>query len=120
MKDRIKQKRAGRERRRARTRALVRGTAKRPRLVVFRSLNHIYAQLVDDAAGKTIVTVSDLKMAKKKGMERKSIAAEVGKEIAKVALAKNIKEVVFDRAGYKFHGRLRELAEAARKEGLKF
>lgn len=120
MKNSIKQKRQKAERRRAKIRKTIRGTAKRPRLVVFRSPDHIYAQLVDDASQKTILTVTDNKIAKKKGIDKKGIARETGKELAKNAFEKNIKEVVFDRAGYKYHGRVRELAEGAREAGLKF
>ncbi|MBU0648634.1 50S ribosomal protein L18 [Patescibacteria group bacterium] len=120
MKDKMKQKREQAKRRRAKTRKTIRGTAKCPRLVVSRSLRHIYVQLVDDEAGKTLVGVSDALIPKKKGMDKKAVAKEVGNELAKVALAKGIDKVVFDRAGYKFHGRIREFAQAAREGGLKF
>ncbi len=88
----------------------------RPRLLVFRSLRAIYAQIIDDGAGKVVCGVSDLK-AKKKGIES---AKEVGKDIAKKAKAKKINKVAFDRNGYKYHGRLKALAEAAREAGLDF
>lgn len=119
MKDIVKQKNERRERRRAKIRILIRGTAERPRLAVKRSLKHIYAQLIDDVAGRTLLTASDLKIGKK-DLNKKSLAREVGREAAKLAAKAGIKEIVFDRAGYKYHGRVRELAEGAREGGLKF
>ena len=107
------------QRRKKRIRAKVFGTAKRPRLNVFRSLNYITAQVIDDQSGKTLVSASDKDLKTKKAAKTDR-AKEVGKEIAKKALAKDIKEVVFDRAGYKYHGRVKILAEAAREAGLKF
>lgn len=100
------------------------GTEERPRLVVFRSLNHIYAQLVDDNTGKTIFTVSPLnkevqeKISSEKGKVSKSKI--VGKITAEKALEKNIKSVVFDRNGYLYHGRVKAVADGAREGGLKF
>lgn len=100
------------------------GTEDRPRLVVFRSLNHIYAQLVDDTTGKTIFTVSPLnkevqeKISSEKGKVSKSKL--VGKITAEKALEKNIKSVVFDRNGYLYHGRVKAVADGAREGGLKF
>lgn len=100
------------------------GTEERPRLVVFRSLNHIYAQLVDDTTGKTIFTVSPLnkevqeKISSEKGKVSKSKL--VGKITAEKALEKNIKSVVFDRNGYLYHGRVKAVADGAREGGLKF
>jgi large subunit ribosomal protein L18 len=93
------------------------GTAERPRLVVFRSLKHIYAQLVDDTKMRTMMTVSDLNIEQGKKAER---AAEVGKLIAEKAKAAGVTRVVFDRAGYRYHGRIKAVADGARKGGLEF
>jgi large subunit ribosomal protein L18 len=101
-----------------RIRAKISGAKERPRLSVFRSNKHIFLQLIDDSAGKTLVSASDLKM-KKKGTKTE-IAKEVGKELAKLAKAKKIKKVVFDRGGYKYHGRVKASAEGAREGGLEF
>jgi large subunit ribosomal protein L18 len=100
-----------------RVRNKISGTSERPRLVVFRSLKHIYAQLVDDAARRTLATVSDLGIEQGKKGER---AAEVGKLIAERAKAAGITRVVFDRAGYRYHGRIKAVADGARKGGLEF
>ena len=100
-----------------RVRNKISGTPERPRLVVFRSLKHIYAQLVDDTANKTIATVSDLNIEQGKKSER---AAEVGKQIAERAKSAGITRVVFDRAGYRYHGRIKAVADGARKGGLEF
>jgi large subunit ribosomal protein L18 len=100
-----------------RVRKKVAGTAERPRLVVFRSDKHIYAQLVDDDAGRTIATVSSVKVASGKKTER---ASEVGKQVAEVAKERGITRVVFDRAGYKYHGRVKAVADGAREGGLEF
>ena len=100
-----------------RIRNKIAGTAERPRLVVFRSLKHIYAQLVDDAANRTLATVSDLGIEQGKKGER---AAEVGKMIAERAKTAGITKVVFDRAGYRYHGRIKAVADGARKGGLEF
>ncbi len=102
-----------------RIRAKIAGTAKRPRLSVFRSNKHIFLQLIDDSKGKTIVSASDLKMKKDKAT-KSEIAKEVGRELAKSAKAKKIKEAVFDRGGYRYHGRIKASAEGAREEGLQF
>jgi len=96
-----------------RTRAKISGTAKRPRLAVFRSLKHLYVQLIDDEKGQTLAAASSFEV---KG---KSAAEEVGKLIAKKALAKKIKVAVFDRRAYKYHGQIKMVADGARKEGLK-
>ena len=104
-------------RRHLRVRNKVAGTAERPRLVVFRSLKHIYAQLVDDTANKTLATVSDLTIEQGKKGER---AAEVGKLIAERAKSVGVTRVVFDRAGYRYHGRIKAVADGARKGGLEF
>lgn len=101
----------------ARIRGRISGTAARPRMTVFRSNKQIYVQLIDDLAGKTLVATSS------KGIENGTkieIAAIVGENIAKKALEAGITEVVFDRNGYLFHGRVKSLADAARKGGLKF
>jgi large subunit ribosomal protein L18 len=95
--------------------------ANRPRLTVFRSLKHISAQIIDDEEGKVIVFATSLKLKPlKKKRNKIEIAAEIGKLIAKRSQEKNIKKIVFDRSGYKYHGRVKALAEAARKEGLIF
>lgn len=95
------------------------GTKEKPRLSVFRSAKHIYAQLIDDDSGKVLVSVSDIKMKSKKGKKVEQ-ASEIGKLIAKEALAKKVEKVVFDRGGFVFHGRIKAVADGARKGGLKF
>jgi large subunit ribosomal protein L18 len=100
-----------------RIRSKVVGSAARPRLCVYRSLTSIYAQLIDDSSSKTLVSVSDLK--DRKGTKTES-AKLIGLEIAKLAKVAKIEEVVFDRNGYKYHGRVKALAEGAREGGLKF
>jgi len=94
------------------------GTKERPRLSVFRSSNHIYAQLIDDDNAKVLAQISDVKM-KTKG-NKVTHSTEVGKLIAKEALAKKIEKVVFDRGGNIFHGRIKAVADGAREGGLKF
>jgi len=106
-----------RYRRHLRVRKKVHGTAARPRLVVFRSSKHIYAQLVIDGAGKTVLTVTDHDIAEGKKTER---ALEVGKRVAARAKDAGITQVVFDRAGYKYHGRVKAVADGAREGGLEF
>ncbi|MBI3304879.1 50S ribosomal protein L18 [Candidatus Parcubacteria bacterium] len=106
-------------RRRKRVRSKVSGTAQRPRLAVFRSSQHIYAQLIDDANGLTLAATSDLGLKKTSGGRCKTAEA-VGRLIAQAAKAKQITAVVFDRAGRRYHGRVKALAEAARIAGLKF
>ncbi|MDR1810120.1 MAG: 50S ribosomal protein L18 [Prevotella sp.] len=101
-----------------RVRGKIRGTAERPRLTVFRSNKQIYAQVIDDLAGKTLASASSLKMEEK--APKKEIAAKVGELVAKNAQEAGITTVVFDRNGYLYHGRVKELADAARKGGLKF
>jgi large subunit ribosomal protein L18 len=101
-----------------RIRKTVSGTEERPRLVIFRSGKHMYAQVVNDVNGHTLVAASSLAVETKS--TGKDLAKEVGKEIAKVAIAKNIKTVVFDRNGYLYHGRVKSLAEGAREGGLNF
>jgi len=111
-----------RVRRHMRARGRLSGTPERPRLVVFRSLKHIYAQIVDDSSSKTLLAAgTDSKELKAGGKAKKGETAKaVGKLIAEKALARGITMVAFDRAGYKFHGRVKALAEAAREAGLKF
>lgn len=94
------------------------GTTVKPRLAVFRSSKYIYAQIIDDSSGKTLVSASDLKMDRKSPkMER---AVKVGENLAKDALKKNISQVIFDRGGFLYHGRIQKLADGARLGGLKF
>lgn len=102
-----------------RTRAKIKGTSARLRLSVFRSNKHISAQIIDDGFGKTLISSNDLSLGKKK-MTKIEIAKEVGKQLAKEALKKDIKEVVFDRGGFKYHGRVKAVAEGAKEEGLIF
>jgi large subunit ribosomal protein L18 len=121
MKDLIKQKRAKAVRRKHRVRAKVHGTKARPRFCVTKTLNHIYAQIIDDDSGKTIAAANDMKIKKKKkGAGKTEVAREVGKLVAKAAADKKVKKVIFDRGSYKYHGRIKVLAEAAREAGLEF
>lgn len=106
-----------RHQRHLRVRKKVTGTAERPRLVVYRSIKHIYAQLVDDGAQRTILTVSDTGVPEGKKTER---SAEVGKRLAAKAKDAGITKVVFDRAGYRYHGRVKAVADGAREGGLEF
>ncbi len=110
------------QRRIKRVRAKVKGTPERPRLAVYRSLAHIYAQIIDDASKKTLVAVRDVELsaADIKGKKKMEIAALVGTLIAERAKEKKITKVVFDRRDKKYHGRVRALAEAARAAGLMF
>ena len=103
----------------SRIRAKLSGTTERPRLNVYRSLNHIYAQVIDDQKGETIASASSLASKLKTGGNVAS-AKEIGKAIAERAVAKGIKKVVFDRGGYLYHGRVKALADAAREAGLEF
>ena len=103
-----------------RVRGKIQGTAQRPRLNVFRSTNHIYAQVIDDVKGVTLAAASSLDKAFDGNGGNKEAARKVGKLIAERAAEKGITEVVFDRGGYLFHGRVKELAEGAREGGLKF
>lgn len=131
------EKQQKRLRRHKRVRARIKGTAQVPRLCVFRSNKHIYAQLINDEKGETLIAASDLEInskerkiqetkkqkikEKKEPMTRKLLAAHwVGKLIAQKALKKKIKKVVFDRGGYQYHGRIEALAQGAREGGLKF
>jgi large subunit ribosomal protein L18 len=116
-------RRVSRLRRHERVRKHVVGTPDRPRLNVFRSLNHIYAQVVDDGKGHTLVSAStvDPEVQKQlKGLKKTDQARVVGKVLAERALGQGVKRVVFDRGGYKYHGRVKALADAAREGGLEF
>lgn len=136
----MKTKREKRQRRHKRVRSKIKGTSRLPRLCVFRSNKHIYAQLIDDEKGKTLVSASDLDIKSKiKNKKQKTqtknkktektqkplsgkeaVAYQVGQILAKKALEKKFEKVVFDRGGYKYHGRIKALAEGAREAGLKF
>ena len=109
-----------RQQRHKRVRAKVKGTPECPRLNVFRSLNNIYAQIIDDTKGVTLVSASSAEKSFTEYGGNKDAAAKVGKLIAERALEKGISEVVFDRGGYVYHGRVQSLAEGAREGGLKF
>lgn len=109
-----------RARRHARVRRKISGTAERPRLCVYRSNTNLYVQIIDDVAGTTLVSASTLDKEVKTKYANKEAAKEVGALIAKRALEKNIKDVVFDRGGYIYHGVIKELADAARNGGLNF
>ena len=113
-------RKATRQRRHLRVRTKISGTAECPRLCVYRSNTNLYAQIIDDVAGNTIVSCSTLDKDVKTKHANKEAAKEVGILIAKKAIEKNIKTVVFDRGGYIYHGVVKELAEAAREAGLKF
>lgn len=119
----VKTPREARIRRHYRVRKKVYGTPERPRLAVFRSLNHIYAQVIDDTRGHTLAAASDLEPAlrtQRDGKTKSQMAALVGETVARRALEKGIVKVVFDRGGFKYHGRVKALAEAARQTGLQF
>lgn len=113
-----------RQRRHRRVRAKITGTAVCPRLSIFRSHKHIYAQLIDDRKSQTLVSASDLELKKsvikKKEMAKVGLAYQVGQLIAQKALKKKISKVVFDRGGYKYHGRVKAIADGAREGGLIF
>ena len=115
--------RAARRRRHIRVRERLSGTPDRPRLAVFRSLNHIYAQIIDDTAGHTLAFATDLEAdvrAKRDGKKKREVAELVGEVLAKKAKEKGIASVVFDRGGFRYHGRVKAFADAARKGGLTF
>ncbi len=115
--------RVARQKRHLRVRAKISGTAAAPRLSVFRSLNHIYAQVIDDTQGKTLAAASTLDsevQSEVAGKNKTGRSELVGSLIAKRAISKGIERVAFDRGGFKYHGRVKALADAARKEGLKF
>ncbi|WP_010307931.1 50S ribosomal protein L18 [Kurthia senegalensis] len=109
-----------RKKRHARVRAKVSGTTQRPRLNVYRSNKHIYAQVIDDIQGVTLVSASTMETGFEGTASNIEAAKKVGETIAKKAADKNIKAVVFDRGGYLYHGRVQALAEAARENGLEF
>jgi len=123
------EKQEKRKRRHRKVRAKISGTSKVPRLCIFKSNQYIYVQLIDDQKGKTILNSDDLKLKKTKTKTKTKtssssgkvgLAREVGKIIAEKAVKKGIKNIVFDRSGYKYHGRVKALAEGAREGGLKF
>jgi large subunit ribosomal protein L18 len=110
----------GRERRKQRIRKKITGTTAQPRLSVFRSLNHIYAQVIDDSTGRTLAAASSAKAAPAEEAHKIGSASAVGVAIAEACKAKGIEKVVFDRNGYLYTGRIRALADGARKGGLQF
>ena len=103
-----------------RTRKKINGTKDKPRLSVFRSLNHIYAQIINDDNGSTLLQANSLELKTTKTQNKTNIAEEVGKLLGQRAKGKKVKKVVFDKNGYKYHGRIKALANSARKEGVKF
>ncbi len=114
---------AARIRRHRRVRRRLAGTPDRPRLAVFRSLSHVYAQVIDDSSGHTLVAASDLESdlrSQRDGKKKAQVAELVGEALARKAKERGIKTVVFDRGGFKYHGRIKARAEAARKGGLSF
>lgn len=116
-------RRTGRLARHDRIRKKIDGTAARPRLSVRRSLSHIYAQIIDDVSGKSLLNLSSLSpevKAASEGKKKTEISKELGKLVAQKAIAAGIKNVVFDRGGYLFHGRVKAVADAAREAGLEF
>jgi len=118
-----KQAELARQRRHRRVRSKAVGTVERPRLNVFRSLKHIYAQVIDDDRGHTLVAASTLDpelRGKLNGLNKTEQARSVGKLLGKRALARGVKQVVFDRGGYRYHGRVKALAEGSREAGLEF
>jgi large subunit ribosomal protein L18 len=124
VKRKVLDKRYKRERAHQRLRQRLAGTAERPRLAVYKSEKYVYAQLIDDERGHTLVSAAslepDLKGRLAKGAANRAAAKLVGETVAERALAKGIKKVVFDRGGYVYHGKVKELAEAARAKGLEF
>jgi large subunit ribosomal protein L18 len=112
---------AARRKRHERLRLRIAGTGSRPRLAVFRSLNHIYAQVIDDATGQTLAAASSLETGLRDASGTKTDSATaVGRLVAERARSAGVAQVVFDRAGFRYHGRVRSLAEAAREAGLEF
>ncbi len=123
MRKRTSKRVLGREKRHFRVRKSVVGTAERPRLSVFRSLRHIFAQLVDDASGRTLVSASSISKEIRgtvDGKKKREVSKSVGLLLAQKAKAASIETVTFDRSGYLYHGRVKALAEGAREGGLKF
>lgn len=119
MKHIVKKKQA-QNRRHRRVRAVVEGTRERLRLSVFRSAKQIYAQLIDDQAGRTLLAFSSVKLKPAKSLTKSEAAYQVGEELGRLAVAAGIKKVAFDRGGYLYHGRVKSLADGARHAGLKF
>ena len=109
-----------RKKRHKRIRSKLSGSTETPRLCVFRSNKNIYAQIIDDVTGKTLVSASSLEKDFEAGESKKETAKKVGAAVAKKAVEANIKTVIFDRGGYQYHGRVKELAEGAREGGLEF
>jgi len=120
LKKHLKEKRKKKERRKKRVRAKVFGTKEKPRLCVFRSKKNLWVQIIDDEKGHTLVSASSKEINLDKKIAKKEIAFRVGKLVAEKALGVGIKKVVFDRKGYQYHGRIKSLAEGARKGGLQF
>ncbi|MDI6780518.1 MAG: 50S ribosomal protein L18 [bacterium] len=116
----VKTKQDAKLRRKLRVRRNISGTPERPRLTVCRTLNQVYSQIIDDEKGITLVSASSMKGVDKAGMKKTDVAKEVGRMIARKALEKGIKDVVFDRGGLLYHGRIKAVAEGARDEGLNF
>ncbi len=117
----VKTPRAARIRRHRRVRVRVNGTQERPRLAVFRSLKHIYAQVIDDVTGATLAAASDMEASLRDDKDAKaSVASKVGALVAERAKERGVTAVVFDRGGFQYHGRVKALAEAAREAGLVF
>ena len=123
---RVKTKKDRRNRVRLRSRKRLHGTANRPRLVVFRSLTHVYVQVIDDTAGRTVVSASSIESGLKSTLEKNvhggnvAGARAVGKVVAERLIASGVSEAVFDRGGFLYHGRVQAVAEAAREAGLRF
>ena len=115
----VTNKNVARTRRHTRVRKTLAGTGLRPRLAVFRSLTHIYAQVIDDRTGRTLAQASSLEEKDSKG-KKADLAKAVGTRVAEKAKAAGIEEVIFDRGGYRYHGRVKALADAARSNGLRF
>lgn len=113
-------KKLAKELRKTRIRAKAQGTSEKPRLSVYRSNRFIYAQIIDDSKRKTLVGVSEKNLSLKEKVKKSDKSKELGLLLAKKALDKKIKEVVFDRGSYRYHGRVKQLAEGAREGGLKF
>lgn len=124
MKLKFKKKMSDRVKSRAKSKVKIRkkieGTSERPRLSIFRSSKHMYAQVIDDASGKTLVSFSSAKLGSSTSTSNCNSAKSVGEGIAKLAKEKNISKVVFDRSGYVYHGRVKALADGAREAGLEF
>ena len=120
--DRAKERREARQRVRTRVRRKIRGTAERPRLAVFKSAQHIYAQIIDDVAGRTLAAAStvDKDLRGPKAAANAAAAKAVGELIAERSKGAGVTRVVFDRAGYRYHGNIKALADAAREKGLQF